>query len=216
MTASYGSFGTSNLGFNLGYGGEKWGNFISASGLNGASFWILPSSRWGCPRRRRERKETICSTGSTMGFDRRLDSREPRAKRSSVSTPNSYDAQDATPSELRRRLRRRPAIERQRCRPGRPRSRINTFNVAPSSDSSGRVQQRCYLGAYSARCLRLLSQFESFCGPGTAGGQKAGTVATRNPDARDAGLRWSVFRTLKGIQQRRKVGAVMSNTFLRR
>jgi len=28
VTASYGSFGTSNIGFTLGYGGEKWGNFL--------------------------------------------------------------------------------------------------------------------------------------------------------------------------------------------
>ena len=31
-TASYGSFGTSNAGFNLGYGGKNWGNFIAANG----------------------------------------------------------------------------------------------------------------------------------------------------------------------------------------
>src|SRR5207245_8240719 len=29
VTASYGSFGTSNVGFNLAYGGQKWGNFIA-------------------------------------------------------------------------------------------------------------------------------------------------------------------------------------------
>ena len=28
ITASYGTFGTSNGAFNLGYGGENWGNFI--------------------------------------------------------------------------------------------------------------------------------------------------------------------------------------------
>src|SRR6202011_5978211 len=38
VTASYGSFGTSNLGFNLAYGGQKWGNFISANGLNSGRF----------------------------------------------------------------------------------------------------------------------------------------------------------------------------------
>jgi len=38
VTASYGSFGTANVGFNLGYGGEKWGNFISVSGLNSGRF----------------------------------------------------------------------------------------------------------------------------------------------------------------------------------
>src|SRR6266849_4019575 len=34
VTTSYGSFGTSNVDFNLAYGGQKWGNFISVSGLN--------------------------------------------------------------------------------------------------------------------------------------------------------------------------------------
>jgi hypothetical protein len=38
VTASYGSFGTSNLGFNLAYGGAKWGNFVSVSGLNSGRF----------------------------------------------------------------------------------------------------------------------------------------------------------------------------------
>ena len=42
VTASYGSFGTSNLGFNLGYGGAKWGNFISVSGLDSGRFLDPP------------------------------------------------------------------------------------------------------------------------------------------------------------------------------
>jgi len=42
VTASYGSFGTSNLGFNLAYGGAKWGNFVSASGLNTGRFLDPP------------------------------------------------------------------------------------------------------------------------------------------------------------------------------
>ncbi len=42
VTASYGSFGTSNMGFNLGYGGPKWGNFISANGLNSGRFLDPP------------------------------------------------------------------------------------------------------------------------------------------------------------------------------
>jgi hypothetical protein len=35
---SYGSFGTGNLGVNLAYGGQKWGNFIAANGLNTGRF----------------------------------------------------------------------------------------------------------------------------------------------------------------------------------
>src|ERR1700736_3939902 len=42
VTASYGSFGTSTAAFNLGYGGQKWGNFISASGLNSGRFLDPP------------------------------------------------------------------------------------------------------------------------------------------------------------------------------
>ena len=42
LTTSYGSFGTSNVGFNLAYGGPKWGNFISISGLNSGRFLDPP------------------------------------------------------------------------------------------------------------------------------------------------------------------------------
>ena len=38
ITASYGTFGTANVGFNLSYGREKWGNFISVNGLNTGRF----------------------------------------------------------------------------------------------------------------------------------------------------------------------------------
>ena len=36
--SSYGSFGTANLGLNFAYGGQKWGNFIAANGLNTGRF----------------------------------------------------------------------------------------------------------------------------------------------------------------------------------
>ena len=42
ITASYGSFGTSTAGLNIGYGGQKWGNFLSASGLNTGRFLDPP------------------------------------------------------------------------------------------------------------------------------------------------------------------------------
>jgi hypothetical protein len=40
--ASYGSFGTANIGFNLAYGTQKWGNFIAANGLNSGRFLDPP------------------------------------------------------------------------------------------------------------------------------------------------------------------------------
>jgi len=42
VTASYGSFGTANLGFNLAYGGQKWGNFIALNGLKSGRFLDPP------------------------------------------------------------------------------------------------------------------------------------------------------------------------------
>jgi hypothetical protein len=42
VTASYGSFGSSTGGFQFGYGGQNWGNFIAASGLNTSRFLDPP------------------------------------------------------------------------------------------------------------------------------------------------------------------------------
>src|SRR6201997_3512526 len=40
--SSYGSFGTVNAGFDLAYGNQKWGNFISADGLKSGRFLDPP------------------------------------------------------------------------------------------------------------------------------------------------------------------------------
>jgi hypothetical protein len=42
VTSSYGSFGSETGGFDLSYGGAKWGNFISATGLNSGRFLDPP------------------------------------------------------------------------------------------------------------------------------------------------------------------------------
>ena len=38
ITASYGTFGTSNEGFDLAYGQQRWGNFISANNMMSGRF----------------------------------------------------------------------------------------------------------------------------------------------------------------------------------
>src|SRR6202163_2965454 len=45
LKSSYGSFGTSTVGFDLAYGGQKWGNFIAGSGLNSGRFLDPPALR---------------------------------------------------------------------------------------------------------------------------------------------------------------------------
>jgi len=42
VNLSYSSFGTASAGFNLGYGGANWGNFISVNGLNSGRFLDPP------------------------------------------------------------------------------------------------------------------------------------------------------------------------------
>ena len=42
VTASYGSFGSSNVDANFSYGGKNWGEFIAANGLNTGRFLDPP------------------------------------------------------------------------------------------------------------------------------------------------------------------------------
>jgi hypothetical protein len=42
VKASYGSFGSANAGFDVAFGGQKWGNFIAANGLNTGRFLDPP------------------------------------------------------------------------------------------------------------------------------------------------------------------------------
>jgi hypothetical protein len=42
ISSSYGSFGSATAGFDLAYGGKKWGNFIEADGLNSGRFLDPP------------------------------------------------------------------------------------------------------------------------------------------------------------------------------
>lgn len=94
VTASYGSFGTSNVGFNLAYGGKNWGNFISASGLDTGRFLDPPEF------------VVMHDKGNQENVFDRVDY-QITAKdslhvnlgytRSWFQTPNSYDSQNATP-----------------------------------------------------------------------------------------------------------------------
>jgi hypothetical protein len=93
VTASYGSFGTANGGFNLGYGGQAWGNFISASGLDtgrfldGPEFTVMHDR--GNEQNVFDRLDFKPSTADTLNLNLSF-------TRSWFQTPNSYDMQDAT------------------------------------------------------------------------------------------------------------------------
>ena len=120
VTASYGSFGTSTAGFNLGYGGQKWGNFISATGLNTGRFLDPPEFT------------VIHGKGNEENIFDRIDYQVSKADsvqlnlgftRSWFQNPNSFDnvlhsgETDPAGNPLD---------------PTDQRSQIRTFNIAPS------------------------------------------------------------------------------------
>src|ERR1700686_5599804 len=125
LTTSYGSFGTSSLDFNLGYGGQKWGNFISASGLNSGRFLDPPEftviHAKGNEENVFDRVDYQLSTADSihlnLGFTR-----------SWFQTPNSFDTQDATSWSAFNGLDPNGNV----VGPADQRSQIKTFNIAPS------------------------------------------------------------------------------------
>ena len=129
LTTSYGSFGTSNVDFNLAYGGKNWGNFISASGLNSGRFLDPPEF------------VVMHDKGNEENLFDRVDYQLSAADsihvnlgytRSWFQTPNSYDAQNATPWNG-------VVVSNDGLDPDGnvvgatdQRSQIRTFNIAPS------------------------------------------------------------------------------------
>ena len=94
VTASYGSFGSSNLSAEVAYGGKNWGNFISANGLNTGRFLDPPEFTVlhdkGNEENLFDRVDYQISNIDSVHLDFNY-------SRSWFQTPNSYDAQNATP-----------------------------------------------------------------------------------------------------------------------
>src|ERR1019366_3813881 len=93
VTTSYGTFGTANAGFNFGYGGEKWGDFIAANGLNTSRFLDGPEFN---VMHDRGNEENIFDRFDFKPSEKNNLSLNFQFTRSWFQTPNSYDAQDAT------------------------------------------------------------------------------------------------------------------------
>ncbi|MBV8867707.1 MAG: TonB-dependent receptor plug domain-containing protein, partial [Acidobacteriaceae bacterium] len=92
-TVSYGTFGTSSEAFDLAYGSQKWGNFISASGMNTGRFLDGPEFQvfhdHGNEENFFDRVDYKFSDTNTINLNLQF-------TRSWFQTPNSYDAQNAT------------------------------------------------------------------------------------------------------------------------
>lgn len=129
LTTSYGSFGTSSVGFNLAYGSDKLGNFISVNGLNSGRFLDPPEftvmHAKGNEENIFDRVDFQLSPANSLHLNLGL-------TRSWFQTPNTFDQQNATawsglvvdnggvgPNGLP-------------VGPADQRSQIRTFNIAPT------------------------------------------------------------------------------------
>src|SRR4029077_20413984 len=148
VTASYGSFGTSNAGFNFGYGGQKWGNFISANGLNSGRF-LDPSEFVVLHAKGNEENifdrvdfqvSNVYSIHLNLGFTR-----------SWFQTPNSFDAQNATAWSGLVVDNGGLGPDGRRVGPADQRSQIKTFNIAPSWTRTLSYNALFTLGAFVRR-----------------------------------------------------------------
>jgi Carboxypeptidase regulatory-like domain len=134
LSTSYGSFGTSTVSADFAYGGKSWGNFIAINGLQSGRFLDPPET------------VTLHDKGNEENVFDRVDYKFSDVNslqlnlgytRSRFQTPNSYDAQLASgwstpcpPGQLVSCGGLGP--DGSVVGPQDQRSKIGTFNVAPS------------------------------------------------------------------------------------
>jgi hypothetical protein len=144
VTASYGSFGTSNAGVNLGYGGKNWGNFVAVNGLDSGRFLDTPEF---IVMHDKGNEENIFDRVDWQVSNKDSIHANLQFTRSWFQTPNSYDQQNATawadtggigPNGLP-------------VGPADQRSQIKTFNIAPSWNHLISDTTLFTLGAYVRR-----------------------------------------------------------------
>jgi hypothetical protein len=144
VNASYGSFGSSNLGFNLAYGGEQWGNFVSMNGLNSGRF-LDPSEFTvmhdkGNEENVFDRIDYQVSTADSLHLN-------VGYSRSWFQSPNSFDQQLHTCSagficvagQAVNPLTMTPLGQTDQ------RQKIGTFNIAPRLDTHSQSLRRVHL-----------------------------------------------------------------------
>ena len=129
FTTTYGSFGTASAGFNLAYGNDKWGNFISLNGMNSGRFLDPPEST------------VMHARGNEENVFDRLDFQLSQANslhlnlgftRSWFQTPNTFDQQNATAWSGLVVDNGGIGPDGLPVGPADQRSQIRTFNIAPT------------------------------------------------------------------------------------
>jgi hypothetical protein len=211
VKAAYGSFGSGNLGFDVAYGGEKWGNFISVGALNTGRFLDPPEL------------SVMHDKGNEENLFDRLDFRLSKADtiqlnfgytRSWFQNPNTFDQQLHTC--IAGYVCNASGVALDPVPGGGPlgqtdqRSQIKTFNIAPTwtrligSDvviTLGAFVRRDHYNYYPSR-----DPFADF-----SPGLQAQTIAQERL-LTNAGLRSDVSY-VKGVHNL-KLGVTYQHTFL--
>lgn len=198
VTASYGTFGTASGGFDLAFGGDKAGNYISVNGLNTGRFLDPPEFT------------VIHDKGNEENLFDRVDFKFSNADsmqlnvgytRSWFQTPNSFDQQlqtgDTDP------LTGAPLGSTDQ------RAQIKTFNIAPSWTHLVNSSTVFTVGAFVRR-----DQFNYYPSPNQFSdfSPVQSTSIAQDRNLTNAGLRSDVNYT-KGIHNI-KAGVTYEQTFL--
>ena len=89
ISSSYGAFGSATAGFDLAYGGKKWGNFVETDGMNSGRFLDPPEFQVfhdkGNEQNFFDRVDYTFSAANSVHLD-------VNYSRSWFQTPNSYDS----------------------------------------------------------------------------------------------------------------------------
>src|SRR6266567_4272496 len=208
FVASYGSFGTSTGAFDLSYGGQNWGNFIAASGLNSGRFLDPPEfvvlHDKGNEENVFDRVDYQISSGDSIHLNFGY-------TRSWFQTPNTYDSQNATPWNgvvvANGGLDPNGTV----VGPADQRSQIKTFNIAPSWTRLLSSTSVFTLGAFVRRDqFNYSPSGNPFADLGPINLQRESIGQNRK--LTNAGLR-SDLSYVKGIHNI-KIGATYQQTFL--
>ncbi len=192
--SSYGSFGTANVGFNLAYGTQKWGNFISVNGLQSGRFLDPPEV------------QAIHAKGNEENVFDRLDFQVSQKDtlhlnlnytRSWFQTPNAYDNLNVTD------------VNGNVVGNTDQRSKIGTYNIAPVWTRLINSNTVFTLGAFVRH-----DQFNYYDSPNPLADFSPIQSESIGQDRKltNAGLR-SDISYVKGINNI-KVGATYQHTFL--
>ena len=121
LTTSYGTFGTTHEGFDLAYGGDKWGNFIALDGLDTGRFLDPPEfsvmHAKGNEQNAFDRVDYQYSTADSVHINMQF-------TRSWFQNPNSFD-QEYHPGDFN-------PITGAQLGPTDQRSQIKTYNISPT------------------------------------------------------------------------------------